>query len=344
MHINILTPSHGIGLRRSTRLLASVLRDSGCRVTVTVFHADLGARVGRAIRKAGSTLLRRPLYDVNIFVESAAASWFPLARVNCLVPNPEWADDEVVESLPGFDWVLCKTRHAEEIFSKLGCRTRYIGFTSFDRLDPTVSRDYGRFLHVAGRSHMKGSDVLIRTWLQHPEWPLLTVLWHADGVQPTYASNLRWIPRWIDETSLLTLQNSHAVHFCPSIVEGFGHSIVEAMSVRAVVVTTDGPPMNTLVNTERGILVSSVMTRPLRLGTCYDVDEASIEQAIRQILSLTMSERRRMGEEARLWFVENDLMFRGQLFNLLRECTGVETRSARLADRGLQNRVGRQAV
>src|SRR5690606_41449307 len=55
------------------------------------------------------------------------------------------------DSLPAIDVMLCKTRHAHEIFSRLGCDARFIGFTSEDRCDPAVPRRR-EFLHLAGRS------------------------------------------------------------------------------------------------------------------------------------------------------------------------------------------------
>lgn len=320
LHIHILAPIHGTGLRRTTSILAALLREAGFRVTVTLFRSNFTARMDRAIRKLGGSLLRRPLYDVNIFVESAEPSWFRLARINCLIPNQEWVREGTRALLSEFDWILCRTQHAEGIFALLGYRARYVGFTSFDRLDDRVSHDYDSFIHVAGKSMLKGTETLVQSWLDHPEWPQLKILWHAEGITPTPAANIQWITTCVGEEMLRKLQNSHSVHFCLSVAEGFGHYIVEAMSCQALVFATDAPPMNEIVGPDRGILVPHVREWTMRLGTGYQVDGAAIEKAVDVRGRMNVAERRHMGENARLWYLENDRLFRQRLVGAIREC------------------------
>jgi glycosyltransferase involved in cell wall biosynthesis len=320
LHIHILSPIHGIGLRRTTAILAAILHESGFKVTVTLFRGNFTSRMDRAIRKLGGSVLRRPLYDVNIFVESAQPSWFRLARINCLIPNQEWVREGTMAVLSEFDWILCKTKHAEGIFGRLGYRARYIGFTSFDRIDDKVSHDYDSFIHIAGNSMLKGTEILLQSWLNHPEWPHLKILWHAEGITPTPAANIQWMTASVGEEMLRRLQNSHSVHFCLSVAEGFGHYIVEAMSCQALVFATDAPPMNEIVRPERGILVPHVREWAMRLGTSYQVDEAAIERAVDGLGQMNMTERRQMGKNARLWYLENDQLFRQRLVAAIREC------------------------
>lgn len=264
--------------------------------------------------------MHRPFYDVNIFVESAEPSWFPHARVNCLLPNQEWIGEDTIPFLSEFDWILCKTHHAEGIFASLGYRTRYVGFTSFDRFDAGVAHAYDRFIHIAGTSMLKGTETLIRSWVDHPEWPPLKMLWHAQGITPTHAPNIEWETHAVDDVKLRTLQNSHGVHFCPSVAEGFGHYIVEAMSCRALVVATDAPPMNEIVRPDRGILVPYAGEWAMRFGTGYRVDGAAIEGAMERVVRLSVAEREQMGEYARLWYLENDRTFRRRIVETINNC------------------------
>jgi glycosyltransferase involved in cell wall biosynthesis len=318
-HIHILTPAHGAGLRRSGAILAAILRQSGFKVTVTIFHSELKARVGRAFRKLGGSMARKPLYDMNIFLETAKPGWFRYARVNCLIPNQEWMRDDTTKYLPEFDSLLCKTRHAEQIFRRRGLRTRFVGFTGIDRFDGTVTHNYDSFVHMAGSSELKGTETLVRCWSRHPEWPMLKVLWHAEGISATPAGNIQWTTSRVDERTLRRLQKSNGVHFCLSAAEGFGHYIVEAMSCQAVVLTTDAPPMNELVQPDLGILVPYGSEWTIGLSKGYRIDDAAIERSVEAFGQMNSEERKSMGENARAWYIENDRQFRQRLVEAVNE-------------------------
>src|SRR5690606_10342903 len=92
------------------------------------------------------------------------------ARRNLWVPNPEWFKPCWRDDLGDLSGTLCKTHHAEDIFAGLGCRPRFVGFTSEDRLDRAVPRQR-RFLHLAGKSPVKGTEAVLEAWRRHPEWP-----------------------------------------------------------------------------------------------------------------------------------------------------------------------------
>jgi len=275
--------------------------------------------VRRAVRKLSGTVLHKAFHDINIFIESAEPSWFPHARINCLLPNQEWVGEDTIPFLPKFDWIFCKTRHAEGIFSRRGYRTRYVGFTSVDRFDAGVAHAYDSFVHIAGTSMLKGTEALVKCWLDHPEWPRLKILWHAAGIAPTYAPNIEWITISVDDGKLRRIQNMHGVHFCPSAVEGFGHSIVEAMSCKALVIVTDAPPMNEIVRPERGILVPYSQEWAIGFGTGFNVDGAAIEKAVDFLGQMSPAQREQMAENARLWYLENDRLFRERIVAAVRD-------------------------
>jgi glycosyltransferase involved in cell wall biosynthesis len=113
------------------------------------------------------------------------------------------------------------------------------------------------------------------------------------------------------------LQNRHLFHLCPSEVEGFGHYLAEAMSVGAVVITTNGAPMNELVQPERGLLVAPVSRRSENLATRYGVDAAGIEQAVAQALAMSDAQRVRTGEAARRFFLEMGAGFQQRLIQVV---------------------------
>ena len=120
------------------------------------------------------------------------------------------------------------------------------------------------------------------------------------------------------DDALRASQNSHGVHVCPSEAEGFGHSIVEGMSCRALVITTDAPPMNEIVTRERGLLARYTHARPQRWGIAYSIDPAALTEAIDAVLVMPASQRTALGASARSWFEVSDARFRGAIIDVLR--------------------------
>lgn len=262
-------------------------------------------------------ITHRPLYDINLFVEKVTEGWLNTARVNCLIPHQEWFTEAQQDLLPRLDWLLCKTRFAVECFSGHGISTKLIGFTSPDRFDKTVRKDYSAFIHVGGSSMQKGSKTVNDVWLRNPSWPTLSPFWNTPRGTPVNGPNVRCETKFLDDAQLRCMQNMCGIHLCPSEAEGFGHYLAEAMSCKAVVVTTDAPPMNELVGHDRGVLVRYHRTAPQGAGTNFYVDPADLEDKINAILGMDPSRRRELGDNARDWYLENDLAFKTRLFEVM---------------------------
>jgi glycosyltransferase involved in cell wall biosynthesis len=328
--INLLAWDNQRGLSHDIRLLSEALLALGHQVDLT----RLGPRRHDGRGKAWRLRLcmwwqrlrhadrRLTLYDANIALEHVRPDWFALARVNLLVPNPEWLSARSQRYLSRFDGILCKTRYAAELFAARGCRAMHIGFRSTDCFEPDVPRQ-PTFLHLAGASRMKGTLRLLALWQRHPEWPKLTVLQSprtaihlADPVPVNIDHRIGYLG---DVREIRRLQNTHVFHLCPSETEGWGHYIAEAMSCKAVVITCDAPPMNELVTPERGALVQASKAGAFNLITLNRFDEAALEIAIERLLVMPEQERDTLGEQARAWFVSNDAGFVARLDTALRQ-------------------------
>lgn len=306
--IRLISRDNGVGLTRDLALMADVLRTMGANVEQVGFGST-GMRTRLRTAALWGKRLARGRVPVQIFSERVYAHCLPLAARNLLVPNPEWLLPKWVPLLPRFEAVLCKTRHAERIFRALGCSTRFIGFTSEDRHDAGVVRRRA-FFHLAGRSSAKGTQVVLDTWRRHPEWPLLTVVQNprTAGGQ-VHAANIDHRLEYLDDARLRELQNAHRFHLCPSETEGFGHYLMEAMSVGAVTLTTAAEPMDELVSAERGILIPPARSRRRQLASYYYVDAAGIEAAVEQALALPETRLAELSAQAREYFVLNDQGF-----------------------------------
>ena len=306
-HVNIIARTNGVGLDRDVDLVHRCLTDAGHEVTVS--HCR-GISLFRAI------LPGKPQFDVNIFLERIFPRWFKVAKKNLIIPNQERFPERHIPRLKKIDTTLCKSRHAEDIFSTHG-DTQYIGFTSKDMLDESVQKDYQSFLHLAGRSTLKGTETILKLWGKNPAWPTLTLIQCKENTPATVPDNVRLITDYVTDEELKQHLNTHGIHLCTSLSEGWGHYIVEAMSCRAVVVTTDAPPMNELITPTRGVPVPYLKSEPRHLGTNFYIDPDKLEQNITQLLQMPVSDKERYGKAARDWFKKNDTHFNQSLSEAL---------------------------
>jgi len=328
--INLLAWDNQRGLTHDIRLLSDTLAALGHEVHVTRLgpHRQDGRWKGRLLRlrmawqwlRSGGRQTR--LYDANIALEHVRPAWLGLARLNLLVPNPEWLSPRSQRYLKHFDAVLCKTQYASEVFRAQGCRTLHIGFRGTDCFDRNIERQPS-FLHLAGASRMKGTRRLLALWQRHPEWPKLVVLQSASTATPLAAPapvNIEHRVGYLSDIGeIRRLQNSHLFHLCLSETEGWGHYLAEGMSCKAVVLTCDAPPMNELVDSSRGMLVKASEAGPFNLATRYHFDEAALEASVERLMAMSEDDRARLGEHARSWFESNEAAFAGRLDAALRQ-------------------------
>lgn len=324
IRVNLIARDNGFGLSHHLRLLRDALADAGFDVTVSGIRRGALRKAWHPVRLYAQTLARRlagrgaQRWDVNLMLERVRPEYLATARHNVLLPHPEWFDERDRRWLPRLDRAFVLTHHAKPIFEALGLQADYTGFTSEDRRDPSVPRECA-FFHLAGRSSNKGTDTLLATWRRHPEWPRLTVLQSPRVDRPLVnASNIVHRADYISDDELKRLQNAHRFHLCPSEAEGFGHYLVEAMGIGAVVATLDAPPMNEMITPERGALIPYSRTGRQSLATTYFYDEAALERVIEDLLAMSDEEATRKGNAARAWFEDNDRAFRARIAEAVR--------------------------
>lgn len=315
IRVNLIARDNGFGLSRHMALLSDALAGAGFDVTVSgirrgalhkVLH-PLMLRTGTTARRLSGRSTQR--WDLNVMIERVRPEYLATARRNVLMPHPEWFHASDRAWLPSLDRAFVLTRHAIPIFEALGMQVDYTGFTSDDRLDTGVPRERA-FFHLAGRSRNKGTETLLALWRRHPDWPRLTVLQSPRTARPgPPAPNIVHRVDYIPDAELKRLQNAHRFHLCPSETEGFGHYLVEAMGVGAVVVTLDAPPMNEMITPGRGALVPYSRSGAQSLATTYFYDEAAMETVIERLMATPDAELERMGAAARAWFEDNDRAF-----------------------------------
>ena len=221
--------------------------------------------------------------------------------------------------------IVCKTKQAYDILTPKfpNKNIMYTGFTSIDRFNPAIKKDYTKFIHIAGKSPWKGTLPIIKAWQRHPEWPQLTLVWRYDsfGVQldPAEVSkitNIKFMSGFLTDQKLDELVNSCGIHICPSEHEGFGHYINEARAVKAVVLYSDAPCMNEFFTNNTGIPIKTHQKGFIN-NICpnYETTTTDIEDAVSKAIKTDISTLKKIGEQAREQFIKDGSQFKKTLIN-----------------------------
>jgi glycosyltransferase involved in cell wall biosynthesis len=322
----------GGGLGTDIDILSAALARAGCEVTfkgrmrrrITSRAHSLMLTFSVLVAQRWAALTSRPQFDVNFFIESVFPEYLPQARVNGLFVNPEWFRDSNLPHVGRLDVLLCKAPSAVEAVKGLPARARSVGFTSPDKRLPGFIREGPiHCLHLSGQSAVKGTEAVVEAWSRHPEWPQLTVVRRAKRYGAGEAPPLPALPNvtyetdFVPEERLRRLQNECEIHVIPSLAEGYGHVIGEAMSCGVVVVTTDAAPMNELVRPDRGLLVRVARSEKQYLSALNYVDVSDLESQLNTAFSMTPDRRREIGNKARAWFEAQDQSFERALREFL---------------------------
>jgi glycosyltransferase involved in cell wall biosynthesis len=246
------------------------------------------------------------------------------AKYQILIPNPEWLDPRT-HSLAGMCTHVWHKSHFSlqrlaPIFPQ--AEHSYLGFTSPD--PGLLVSGYESFVHLRGKlaTHRNTNSILTH-WRAVPSLPDLYVHFYANN-----ADSIRyegWLSDrnvhvrigWLKRREYLDLAARHGLHLCTSEVEGYGHYINEARAMGALVVTTNGAPMNELVDADCGVLVQASSSRPMNFGTCYLTSPDDLAPGIDKVLSLSLKERQALGAEARQRFLIDDRRFRWRVRGLM---------------------------
>jgi hypothetical protein len=241
--------------------------------------------------------------EMNIFLEHIYANIIQYAKHNVFIPNLEWLNKYDESLIDKIDMILCKTKQGYEILSKkYQNKVKYIGFTSLNRDISQICPMYNKCVHVKGISKYKNTQMLLDLYMKHPEWPVLYIVNY--GIENTNGyiridtpvkikENIILYQNFLDEESLKKLMNLCGIHLCCSFSEGFGHYINEGRSVGAAVVTTDGAPMNEMVNE---LLISYDEEVSIMNGYGYKIDAEIMEKQLGKIFEKSQEEMESIGK------------------------------------------------
>lgn len=209
--------------------------------------------------------------DVVVFIEHV----FPLRDIirspcrKVFIPNLEQLSDSDVSLSHTFcDEILHKCPDSQRVYELMsmgmppGPTHHIIGWLSPSRKPATTpEKNWQKFLHVMGKSPVKGTTVLINLWKRHPEWPLLTIVGYRELLPTDLPDNIE-ILSGLSDAEIEELMYTAGIHLCPSQAEGWGHTICEALSVGSHVITTDAAPMSNMLGTTTGKLIPPLARLP----------------------------------------------------------------------------------
>ena len=315
-HIQLVAFDNAVGNSKDLMLLETALKALGHHTTRRIINASERRQRRGALRfwwhrfRSHRRAQRDARFDITIFLEHVYPQALGFARAQVLIPNPEWFDRHDRRWLTSLSELWSKTRQAHELFSNLTPNVQFLGFTSEDGYAPHVLKQ-PKFIHLAGKSRMKGTQDLLNCWALHPDWPTLTVI-HSGSVQFNFhnASNLISIDRYLSSEELTRLLNEHRFHLCPSETEGWGHYIPEAMSMKNTVLTLDAPPMNEHIDATRGILFHCQLKGTQHIAPLYCLDDKALIEWMHQWrYHLSGAEFDSIGDRAREHFLANHAQF-----------------------------------
>lgn len=298
LKIALISRDNGVGLSLDAELLTTLFESAGHEVAFHDWKSDT-----------------MPHADVAFHLELISRHLAQCADRNIAVLNLEWFPTEWLKYLPAFDQIWAKSEYAYRYCRQHGARdVRLTGFMGQDRNDPGVPRKL-KCLHLRGRSHMKGTEMVVEAWRDNPDLPPLTIV----SKEPVHAPGHITVLTSPSDSELNRVLNEHQIHLCPSIAEGWGHYITEGMSVGATVITTDASPMNEHIRTDWGYLLGIMKTRMHHQAVQTYTSADQITEAVQRAVALGPRRRREVGQKARAQFLRRNEDFRQKALGLMEQ-------------------------
>ncbi|MFH0902134.1 MAG: hypothetical protein V2A73_16000 [Pseudomonadota bacterium] len=230
-----------------------------------------------------------------------------VALVRWCVPNPEWWPQAM--PVQAFDRILCKTHESLRLFEAITDKAELVGFTARDRYIADVPRERA-FLHVAGKSIMKGTDAILAAWKQfHIDQPLTIV---SSSRFKESIPGVRYLD-WLDDAALKSEQNRNLFYLAPSQTEGYGHSLHEAASCGAVIARSEWSPMDEVP----GVSMHAEAGRPMRLARTCRVSSGAIRDAVESCLAMDGGQIVALRAKTRESYVRERAAFESRFLHLL---------------------------
>lgn len=298
MLIRIIKPFVSIGLNIDTDVYVSFFKTYYPKCTIEV--SDTSVKINK-------------IEDIHIYISNTKYELTTMAKTRIFMINHELFFQKMddLKVLRNIDYILCRTKigieWAKKIKLKYNLKYELI-YTKFTSLFKTIDVDKVQNLifHSAGEHHWKQTDVIIKTWKKYNDLPAIIVTCtgqcfnNIKGILGDETpKNMYIYNELFDISEFILMKNKIGIHLCPSIVEGYGHYINEARKVKSLVITTNFPPMNELIDNKSGILIDCASFGNKKNGTtlCF-INEDELYLTIKKIMEMPYKKRNEFIENA----------------------------------------------
>lgn len=235
--INLIYYNNGVGLTKDALILDTILKN---QFILNHVHIDNN---------------RCEDADINLFIQNIdenSIEFLFAANKNVLIPNIEWMSSFCIENLSRFDLILAKSKECVDYIINYNSKIKLSGFSSIDRFNPNIKKQK-TFFHLCGRSIQKNTELVVDVFNENG-LPI-TIVDCTGRFKGKTQPNINYINSFLSEQEINQLFNENLYHICPSINEGWGHYIYEALSCESVVFVPNAKPTNEFLTNDCCVMV-----------------------------------------------------------------------------------------
>ena len=308
-------------------------KGTGVSQDVQILHGLIAHVLGKEtqIRHVPHYYPQCPEAEVNFFVEVITPSLFAYAAKNIWIPNPEWTYKTWEPYAKMVDEIWVKTHEAEKLFADWGVTTRYVGWTSIDKVQPD-KKNYHKAIVPVGKNIWRNPKPIIQAYMrlaqQKPEMyralPELHIVYDpaAIGLPPIpepFQAKIKLHGEVLSEKDYDDLLQECGLCICMSAAEGFGHAVNEAMSTGSLVMLSPIDAFRELADDAIWVSNSKMTPHPQCLGTLEDIDVESLAESLEMYSTGGLSWKRQTGALSRATYEARHQAFVKRMEDLLPE-------------------------
>jgi glycosyltransferase involved in cell wall biosynthesis len=262
-----------------------------------------------------------PEAEINFFIEVINPSLFAYGAKNIWIPNPEWTYKTWEPYGRMVDEIWVKTHEAEKLFGEWDVKTRYIGWTSIDKVQPE-KKNFHKAIVPVGRNIWRNPKPIIQAYMRIQQkdpsgyrgLPELHVVHDPTAVAlppipEPLQDKIKLHSEVMKEKDYDELLQECGLCICMSAAEGFGHAVNEAMSAGCILMLSPIDAFRELTDNAIWVSNAKVTPHPQCLGNLEDVEVESIIEGLHMYKAAHYVWRRSTGNFCRSEYEERHAKF-----------------------------------